>query len=109
MRLGKELRASPRREINAQLLIRSSDEGPYTVLNISDSGLCMIGSDPIEPGRTAEATLFLPEGAISLSIEVIWSEPGSAASSFVIGSRHNPRDIESKELLGAFLQDLRDG
>jgi len=50
MSRDEERRASLRWEINAQILVQSGDEEPYTVLDLSDSGLCMLGSDALEPG-----------------------------------------------------------
>ncbi len=69
----------------------------------------MIGTDPIKPGRTAEATLFLPDGPVALSIEIIWWQPRPTASYFAMGCRHVPWDTESGLRFGAFLQDLSHG
>jgi len=53
-----------------------------------------------------EATLFLPNGAVSLAIEVIWSQPSSSEGSFAVGCRHSPQDTASKETLWAFIQEF---
>lgn len=53
-----------------------------------------------------EATLFLADGAVSLAIEVIWSQPSSSEGSFAVGCRHSPQDTASKETLWAFIQEF---
>ena len=73
----KKQRSCRRKPLGTACWVVANDELVcYQTSDISDTGICLDTSNPLEVGRIVELQLFLPTSATPLSVtaEVIWSD-----------------------------------